>query len=71
MRLLRLLPLMSSTNNKIIQNMDLPSCKNCIHFKPPLHDDSMHGKFSIIYDALSNHYKNHYKTMYEEDAHEI
>jgi len=39
MRLLRLLPLMSSTNNKIIQNIDLPSCKNCIHFKPPLHDD--------------------------------
>lgn len=39
MRLLRLLPLMSSTSNKIIKNIDLPSCINCIYFTPPLHSD--------------------------------
>jgi len=27
---------------------------------------SMHGKFSIVYDMFSNHYKNNYKKFYEE-----
>jgi phenylpropionate dioxygenase-like ring-hydroxylating dioxygenase large terminal subunit len=27
--------------------------------------ESMHGKFSIIYDKFSNHYKNNYKKYYE------
>jgi phenylpropionate dioxygenase-like ring-hydroxylating dioxygenase large terminal subunit len=27
----------------------------------------MHGKFSILYDMLSNHYKNNYKKYYEFD----
>ena len=27
--------------------------------------ESMHGNFSIIYDAFSNHYKNNYKKFYE------
>jgi len=27
----------------------------------------MHGKFSILYDVMSNHYKNNYKTYYEYD----
>ena len=27
---------------------------------------SMHGKFSILYDMFSNHYKNNYKKFYEE-----
>lgn len=27
--------------------------------------ESMHGKFSIIYDMFSNHYKNNYKKYYE------
>jgi hypothetical protein len=26
---------------------------------------SMHGKFSILYDMFSNHYKNNYKNIYE------
>lgn len=29
--------------------------------------ESMHGKFSIIYDALSTHYKKLYKKIYEND----
>jgi phenylpropionate dioxygenase-like ring-hydroxylating dioxygenase large terminal subunit len=33
--------------------------------------DSMHGKFSIAYDAFSNHYKNQYKTFYETGPNEI
>jgi hypothetical protein len=33
--------------------------------------ESMHGKFSIAYDALSNHYKNHYKMFYETGPTEI
>jgi len=28
--------------------------------------ESMHGSFSIIYDAFSNHYKNNYKKFYEK-----
>jgi len=28
--------------------------------------EGMHGKFSIIYDMFSNHYKNNYKMFYEE-----
>jgi phenylpropionate dioxygenase-like ring-hydroxylating dioxygenase large terminal subunit len=27
---------------------------------------SMHGKFSIVYDIFSNHYKNNYKNYYED-----
>jgi phenylpropionate dioxygenase-like ring-hydroxylating dioxygenase large terminal subunit len=27
---------------------------------------SMHGKFSIVYDLFSNHYKNNYKKFYED-----
>jgi phenylpropionate dioxygenase-like ring-hydroxylating dioxygenase large terminal subunit len=33
--------------------------------------ESMHGKFSIAYDAFSNHYKNHYKMFYETGPNEI
>ena len=28
--------------------------------------NDMHGKFSIIYDMFSNHYKLNYKKHYEE-----
>jgi nitrite reductase/ring-hydroxylating ferredoxin subunit len=28
--------------------------------------EGMHGKFSIIYDMFSNHYKNNYRMFYEE-----
>jgi hypothetical protein len=30
---------------------------------------SMHGKFSIVYDMFSNHYKNNYKMFYEVHFH--
>jgi len=33
--------------------------------------ESMHGKFSITYDAFSNHYKNQYKMFYETGPSEI
>ena len=26
----------------------------------------MHGKFSIVYDLFSNHYKSNYKKFYED-----
>lgn len=29
--------------------------------------EGMHGKFSIIYDMFSNHYKKNYKTFYEDN----
>jgi phenylpropionate dioxygenase-like ring-hydroxylating dioxygenase large terminal subunit len=31
----------------------------------------MHGKFSIKYDKLSNHYKNKYKSFYESDINDF
>jgi hypothetical protein len=27
--------------------------------------EGMHGKFSIVYDMFSNHYKNNYKMLYD------
>jgi len=30
--------------------------------------EGMHGKFSILYDMFSNHYKNNYKMFYEEST---
>lgn len=33
--------------------------------------ESMHGKFSILYDMFSNHYKNNYKIYYENDQFNI
>lgn len=33
--------------------------------------ESMHGKFSIVYDLLSNHYKLNYKKFYENDHMQI
>lgn len=29
--------------------------------------EGMHGKFSIVYDIFSNHYRNNYKIFYEEE----
>lgn len=31
----------------------------------------MHGKFSILYDMFSNHYKSNYKKFYEEDHYKL
>ena len=33
--------------------------------------ESMHGKFSIVYDMFSNHYKNNYKKYYEDGPNSI
>jgi hypothetical protein len=30
--------------------------------------EGMHGKFSIVYDMFSSHYKNNYKMFYEEST---
>jgi len=70
-------PFMNAINyfgDKVTENTmfnTLKEDKSIIDLIDKTNYESMHGKFSIVYDALSNHYKNHYKTMYEEDAHEI
>ena len=33
--------------------------------------EDMHGKFSIIFDMFSNHYKLNYKKFYEENFHKL
>lgn len=39
--------------------------KSIIDFIDKTDYQSMHGKFSIVYDMFSNHYKNNYKQFYE------
>jgi hypothetical protein len=33
--------------------------------------EGMHGKFSIVYDMFSNHYKNNYKMFYENQTFDL
>ena len=33
--------------------------------------EGMHGKFSIVYDMFSNHYKNNYKMFYENQSFDL
>ena len=40
--------------------------KSIVDFIDKTDYESMHGKFSIVYDIFSNHYKNNYKQFYEE-----
>ena len=40
--------------------------KSIVDFIDKSDYESMHGKFSIVYDIFSNHYKNNYKQFYEE-----
>lgn len=39
--------------------------KSIVDFIDKTSYQSMHGKFSIVYDKFSNHYKKNYKTYYE------
>jgi len=70
-------PVMNAINycgDKITENTmynTLKEDKSIIDLIDKTDYESMHGKFSIVYDALSNHYKNNYKTMYEEGVNMI
>lgn len=49
---------------KIIKNIDIPSCRNCLHYKPSCHNDysstlnkcSYFGKKNILTDEISYDY---------------
>jgi len=41
--------------------------KSIIDFIDKSSYEGMHGKFSIVYDIFSNHYRNNYKRFYEEE----
>ena len=40
--------------------------KSIVDFIDKTDYESMHGKFSIVHDMFSNHYKNKYKYFYED-----
>ena len=40
--------------------------KSIVDFIDKSNYESMHGKFSIVYDIFSNHYKINYKRFYED-----
>lgn len=56
--------LMFINSQKIIKNMNLPSCRNCVHFKPNLHSDfvsplskcEQFGEKDIITDKIKYDY---------------
>lgn len=67
--LLPLLYLINILGDKITQNTmysTLKQDKSIVDFIDKTDYESMHGKFSIVYDMFSNHYKNNYKQFYEE-----
>jgi hypothetical protein len=41
--------------------------KSIVDFIDKSSYEGMHGKFSIVYDIFSNHYRNNYKLFYEEE----
>jgi hypothetical protein len=67
-----LLPFMYLINmfgDKITENTmynTLKQDKSIVDFIDKTDYVSMHGKFSIVYDMFSNHYKNNYKQYYED-----
>jgi hypothetical protein len=40
--------------------------KSIVDFIDKTSYENMHGKFSIVFDMFSNHYKSNYKKYYEE-----
>jgi hypothetical protein len=55
----------NANSNKIIKNINVPSCKNCIHYKPsylntdftsPLNKCTMFGDKNIINDQITFNY---------------
>ena len=67
--LLPLLCLINIFGDKLTQNTmysTLKQDKSIVDFIDKSNYESMHGKFSIVYDLFSNHYKNNYKIFYED-----
>ena len=67
--LLPLVYLINFFGDKITQNTmysTLKQDKSIVDFIDKTNYDSMHGKFSIVYDMFSNHYKLNYKRFYED-----
>jgi phenylpropionate dioxygenase-like ring-hydroxylating dioxygenase large terminal subunit len=64
-----LLSLINTLGDKVTQNTmynTLKQDKAIVDNIDKADYQSMHGKFSIIYDMFSNHYKNNYKKFYED-----
>ena len=60
--------LINNIGDKITENTmitTLKQDKSIVDFIDKTDYTSMHGKFSILYDKFSNHYKNIYKKFYE------
>ena len=60
--------LINNIGDKITENTmitTLKQDKSIVDFIDKTDYTSMHGKFSILYDKFSNHYKNNYKKFYE------
>jgi phenylpropionate dioxygenase-like ring-hydroxylating dioxygenase large terminal subunit len=67
--LLPLLYLINIFGDKITKNTmysTLKQDKSIVDFIDKTNYESMHGKFSILYDVFSNHYKLNYKRFYED-----
>jgi phenylpropionate dioxygenase-like ring-hydroxylating dioxygenase large terminal subunit len=72
--LLPILYLINNFGDKVTQNTmytTLKQDKSIVDFIDKTNYESMHGKFSIVYDMFSNHYKNNYKKFYEEGPYNI
>jgi len=72
--LLPLLYLINFFGDKLTQNTmysTLKQDKSIVDFIDKSDYESMHGKFSIVYDMFSNHYKNNYKIFYEDGPFKI
>jgi hypothetical protein len=66
---LPLLYLINNFGDKVTQNTmykTLKQDKSIVDFIDKTDYESMHGKFSIVYDMFSNHYKLNYKRFYED-----
>ena len=67
--LLPLLYLINIFGDKLTENTmysTLKQDKSIVDFIDKSNYESMHGKFSIVYDIFSNHYKINYKRFYED-----
>jgi phenylpropionate dioxygenase-like ring-hydroxylating dioxygenase large terminal subunit len=66
--------LINTFGDKITYNTmynTLKQDKSIVDFLDKSNYDSMHGKFSIVYDMFSNHYKCNYKKFYEKNSSNI
>ena len=68
------LHLINKFGDKITANtmyVTLKQDKSIVDFIDKTNYEDMHGKFSIIYDMFSNHYKLNYKKFYEESHYNL